>query len=206
MENSFKSLFQSSVRHRIIEDKTSKLVKFIGSFSKRKLVSVKCKPWIEADRKRCFVNVESRIERFGGRMVTGWIFNEYEDRYIEGEAHAIWVDRYGKKRVDITPHDHQPIKVLFLPDKRVAEKRGYTNPPKLMLTDDWRMVAIERFESIMHELREAKFQGFGKEMIITNDEYLDALDASGLPDDVGKFLIGKIQDSDDRAWSLHGGS
>ena len=137
-------------------------------------------------------------------MITGWIFNEFEHRSIEAEAHAIWIDRPGKKRFDITPHDFQPERVLFLPDPKVAAKRGYTAHPRVLLSDDPRLAAIEAFDSAIQQLREDRFQGFGKELVIMRHEYEKARDGSGLPDDVARHLLQKYQDWDEESWRLHG--
>ena len=204
MTPEYAEIFKKPVRFRIIEKKTPILEEFAASINTEKIISVPCKPRPWAERKRCFVNVERLLELNGGRMITGWIFNEFEDRSIEAEAHAIWIDRLGKRRFDITPHDFQPARVLFLPDPKVAKKRGYTAHPRTMVSDDPRLIAIEAFDSAIQQLREDNFQGFGKELIILQHEYEEARDNSGLPDDVASFLLQKYQDSDDKSWAMYG--
>ncbi len=121
-------------------------------------------------------------------MMTGWIFNEYRGRYIEGEPHAVWRSKGGKV-VDVTPHEHQPKRLLFAPDAGVALKRGYTAGPKLMLTNDPHLNAIEQFDSIMDRLFEGKFDGFGKELGIYAEEVEQAANEAGLPVDVATYLV-----------------
>ena len=203
MNPDFESLFRTPVAHRIIEKRTKVLEQFAASISSAKLISVACSPSRFATRKRCFVNVEEKIIRSGGRMITGWIFNEYEGRNIEGEAHAIWQDQWGKERIDITPHDHQPKRVLFLPDSRVALKRGYTAEPYLLLSDDHRIAAICAFDSAIQRLREDKFHEFGSEMVFTRDEIEKARDDAGLPDDVAQYLFHGYREADAEARRLY---
>ncbi len=204
MTAEFEILFSTPVRFRIIEKRTKILEDFVTSINEEKLLSLPCKPDPRADRKRCFVNVEERIRRQGGTILTGWMFKEFEGRSIEGEAHAVWMDPFAKKRLDITPHDFQPKRILFLPDARVALKRGYTAPPKLLISDNPYLAAIEKFDSSIQKLRENKFTKFGNEMIITLDEYEMARDDAKLPDDVAMHLINKFHEADVRAWKKHG--
>jgi hypothetical protein len=204
MDPEYERLFKTPVRFRIIEKRTKILEDFAASINGQKMLSVPCEPRPWADRKRCFVNVDRKIERDGGRMLTGWIFNEHENRTIEGEAHAIWEDRFGKKRIDITPHDFQPRRVLFLPDPKVALKRGFTAHPRIVLSDDPRLIAIEAFDDAMQKIREEKFQGFGSMMEITIHDYEKARDLSGLPDDVAQHLFQMYCEADDRASQNYG--
>ena len=204
MNPDFEQLLSRVVRHRIIEKRTPILEKFAASINQEKLLSVACKPSHTAKPKRCFVNVEERIRKLGGRMLTGWIFHEYEEHSIETEAHAIWIDAFGRKRVDITPHEHQPERLLFLPDPRVAIKRGYTVPPKHFLTDDWRILAIAKFDDAILQLRSDKFNGFRKPIDISPEEYEQARDAAGLPDDVAMFHINKFSEMDSMFIDLYG--
>jgi hypothetical protein len=204
MDPEYERFFRTPVRFRIIEKRTRVLEEFAASINSNKLLSVACEPRSWADRKRCFVNVETKVARDGGRMLTGWIFNEYEHRSIEGEAHAIWEDRFGKKRIDITPHDFQPKRVLFLPDPRVAIKRGYTAHPRTLLSDDPKLVAIEAFDDAMQKLRESRFHGFGTEMVILREDYEKARDDAGLPDEVARHLFQKYCEADERAIQMYG--
>ena len=204
MNPDFQRLFRTPVVHRIIEKRTKVLEQFVASISSAKLLSVACSPSRLAARKRCFVNVEEKIIRSGGSILTGWIFNEYEGKSIEAEGHAIWVDPFGKRRLNITPHDHQPDRVLFLPDPRVALKRGFTTHPKHLLSDDPRIAAIEAFDTAIHRLREDKFIGFGEFMIIARAEFEKARDDSGLPDDVAQYLLDGILEADRVAFQKYG--
>ncbi|MFC5049112.1 hypothetical protein ACFPK9_00570 [Rubritalea spongiae] len=206
MHTSYQSVFKTPVRHRIIEKRTKILEGFVRNFSAKKLLSVECAPLRTSDRKRCFVNVERHIEKHGGSMISGWIFNEYENRYIEGEAHAIWMDRFQKKKLDITPHDHQPRRVLFLPDPHVAKKRGYTLSPKHLLTDDPYIIGIVKFEAEIDRIFEDQFESFGKPMTINREHIDHALEVSGIPEEVGQHLLSVRQTGEMNMWDHYGNS
>lgn len=196
MTPEYTELFRAPIRHRIIEKRTKILEEYAKTICKEQLLSIACNPSKSANLKRCFVNVEERISQMGGSMLTGWIFNEYEHYSINPEAHAIWVDRFGKKREDITPHLHQPKRILFLPDSRVAKKRGYTTAPNLILSNDPRVIAISQFTFLMDKLREEKFTEVGEEHVIFEDEVEAARQESGLPKDVTEMLVQKMMQRD----------
>ena len=176
------------VRYRIIEKRTPLLPKFVAEKGLSPLKSVGCKPLPWCEPKRCFVNVDEQVKRAGGKMETGWIFGEFEERMIESEAHAVWMDWSGRRH-DITPHRFQPERVLFSPDPRVANVRGYTAPYKLMLTKDPKIRAIEDFDSRIDAVVAAKFGGFGVETVVTNEEVRLAAEQSGLPLEVATRMV-----------------
>ena len=204
MEPEYEELFRTEVRFRIIEKRTKVLEKFAATINTNKLISVAAKAQSKAQRKRCFVNVEEMITRSGGKMITGWLFNEFENRTIEAEAHAIWMDRFGKKRVDITPHDFQPERVIFLPDSEVAKKRGYTAHPRIPLSDDPLLANVEAFDWAIQLMRQEKFDGFGKEMRFTIEEVEEARKDANLPIGVAQHIFEGYQSSDMRDWELYG--
>ena len=188
MDSAYEHMFKTPVRFRIIEKRTGILESFISTRGLSPLLSIECKPLRDCEPKRCFKNVEMQVAKAGGRMLTGWIFNEFEKRYIQGEAHAVWISPIGK-RLDITPHEFQPKRVLFSPDEVVAVKRGFTAPPKLMLSDDPKLVSIERFDSILDKLFEEAFEGFGKYIEIAPEKLEEAERESGLPHDVAAHIL-----------------
>ena len=62
--------------------------------------------------------------------------SEHLDISIFTIAHAIWITPQGR-RMDITPWPIPPDKrVLFLPDSRVAIKRGYTAGYRTVISKD----------------------------------------------------------------------
>jgi hypothetical protein len=204
MNPEYAELFSTPVRHRIIEKRTKRLEEYAKTINKEKLISVACNPSKSANPKRCFVNVEEQISRMGGYMLTGWIFNEYEHRHIDPEAHAIWVDRLGMKRVDITPHLHQPKRIIFLPDNRVAKKRGYTTVPGLILSNDPRIISLSRFTFLIHKLKEEKFTGFGEELAIYESEIETVRKDSGLPKDVADMILQTMMQRDHKMLKKYG--
>lgn len=204
MSPEYEALFKEPIRLRIIEKRTRLLESWVASLSLARLLSVQCVPLVGCEPKRCFVNVDRQMAKSGGSMETGWIFNEYEKRAIEAEAHAVWIDPTGK-RLDITPHEFQPKRVLFAPDSRVAEKRGYTAGPVKVLSDDPRIQSIYAFDAELNRMRESKFSGFGKEMVYEECEIAAALMVSGLPREVGKYMLQVRIDANRRAWAEYGG-
>jgi len=201
----YEELFKTPVQFRILEKRTKLLENWISELGLPELLSVAYKPLRHCERKRCFVNVEKTVKSSGGKALTGWIFNEFENRAIEAEAHCIWITPTNKKW-DITPHEFQPKRVLFTPDPRVATNRGYTAAPNLVLSNDSRLKAVYAFESIIDKIREERFSGFGKALIISQEEITNAAANSNLPLDVAVYLVDKLQEAGDKAWAQYGSS
>lgn len=181
-------LFRTPRQYQMIEKRTPVLENFVSSLGLPNLISVECKPLAGCERKRCFVNVDEQIKKAGGTMITGWMFEEYVGMYIQGEAHGIWQSPFGKK-TDITPHDLGPRRILFAPDPRVALKRGFTTPPKLIQSQDARIIAIEEFDTRLNRLFESAFTGFGQEMLVRQADVAAAAAEVGLPPAVAEFLL-----------------
>tara|TARA_B110000196_G_scaffold312985_1_gene318980 strand:- start:1015 stop:1635 length:621 start_codon:yes stop_codon:yes gene_type:complete len=188
MTPEYEKLFKTPVAHRIVEKRTKIVEQFARSIADSSLQSIPCSPSKDAERKRCFVNVEDRISKMGGSMLTGWIFNEYQNRSISTEAHAIWVAPFGEKKLDITPHDRQPKRVLFLPDKRIEEKRGYTAGEIFLLSDDPRINAIEAFSIELDKIKDEKFIGINKAIDLLPSDLEFVMKKSGVPRDVAEYL------------------
>ena len=158
-----------AIRFRSIQEKTSLLVGFIAAKNLTPSIIVRCRPRSNCTHKRCFINVENQVAKEGGKMITGWMFNEFQDLMIASEAHAVWEQPNGKK-IDITPHRFQPERIVFVPDPRVAIKRGYTAPFQFILSSNPEDIAIINFGAAIEQMKDERFTGFGKEMEVSKTE------------------------------------
>lgn len=190
------ALFQQSRRARILEKRSAVLSQLLLEHSLPEPKSVEFAPLRGCDYKRCFVNVDRQVADGGGRLETGWIFWEVEDTCVYTEAHAVWITPQGRRQ-DITPQKLPPERrILFLPDERVAAKRGITTGYSTVLSTDPRVVALERFRVEMSRAIEAVFPGFGVPYAFPVNEILLAADRIGVPPDVAEALIQqKIQEN-----------
>jgi len=111
---------------RIMEQRSALLMDFLKEHGLAEPKSVKHEPLVGCEIEQCFRNVEAQVKVAGGSMETGWAFCEEIDVSIHTIAHAVWITPWGR-RMDITPWRHSPLKrILFLPDAKVAVKRGYS--------------------------------------------------------------------------------
>ena len=51
----------------------------------------------------CFINVENKIKRDGGKVQYGWVIWYLPGILMEAEFHAIWISPKGES-IDISPH------------------------------------------------------------------------------------------------------
>ncbi len=129
-------------------------------------------------------------------MIPGWIFHEFENMSIWSEAHAIWKQPDGK-RIDVTPHDLSPSRLLFAPDPKVALKRGYTASLSLILSTDPEVIAIESFRSDCEKLREEKFTGlFGTSFTVSLTEVRELAAKHNIPLEHAKEMIADCMNMD----------
>jgi hypothetical protein len=69
------------------------------------------------DRDRdCYMNVQNRVDRSGGRMQLGWAVWQHDDLFIEAEPHAVFDPGNGQPWIDCTPHEGAPPEILFIPN------------------------------------------------------------------------------------------
>src|SRR2546430_17627955 len=121
-------------------------------------------------------------------METGWVFWEFEDNSMHTEAHAVWITSQGIW-MDITPRSIAPDKcLLFLPDRRVAAKRGYTAGHRTILSTDSKTRAVEAFKIELSRIFDDCFVGMGREMEIPMSRVREAAQRVGLPADVAKQI------------------
>ncbi len=67
----------------------------------------------------CFNNIPRYIKKNGGSMTTGWAIWQRANILLHAEAHAIWKSPEGTL-LDITPHEYNDQKILFLEDTNVC--------------------------------------------------------------------------------------
>ena len=188
MDDGYAQLFQTPVAYRIVEVRTPFIDRLIHQRGLTRVQSVVCQPQKNCVPDRCFVNVDRIVEERGGAIVTGWMFNEFQRRTLNGVAHAIWQNRSGQW-IDVTPHEFQPKRLLFARDPTVAAKRGYTAAPKLLLSENPYLIAIEHFESNIAKLQEEKFVGFDLPMEFSSQELEDAAREARLSVEVAKYIF-----------------
>jgi len=79
--------------------------------------------------------------------------------------------------------------VVFCEDAGVLKKRGHTRHHKRVLSEDERILRIERFGDEMDRILEEVFAGIGKPMVIPSMRILEAGVNLGLPQDVALHLF-----------------
>lgn len=179
-----------TVYGRTIEAHSPELARFLQEHNLPQPVSVEYRPHSGSETGNCFRNVEAQVERAKGRMQTGWAFVEYISVSIHTVAHAIWVTRFGKQ-VDITPWQFPPKqRILFLPDDRVAVKRGYTAGRRSIFTKDERLRAMELFDDELGRIFDESFDGMGKpSKEIPSSRFAEAARRAGLPMEIAKQRV-----------------
>lgn len=178
-----------SPRARLLEKRSSLLASFLNEHGLAEPKSVEFAPLRGCQPSRCFVNVEAQVRAAGGQMETGWVFWEYEDISLHTEAHGIWITPQGRRR-DITPRVLPPGKrVLFLPDARVAQKRGFTAGYRTSTSTNPRIQALVRYERELSALFDEFHTGMGTEFVVPADRLKAAANRTNLPDDAAKLLF-----------------
>jgi hypothetical protein len=147
---------------RILEKRSKILDAFLIEHRLDEPKSVEYKPLAGCERERCFTNVTAQISKSGGRIEMGWMFMEIASICIYTIAHAIWITTQGR-RTDVTPQfKHDGRRILFLPDERVAIKRGVTAGYRTIYTSDPQFRAIALFDGELDRLFEDAFVAIGK--------------------------------------------
>lgn len=70
----------------------------------------------------CFQNVEQMVKRYGRQQVNGRGIWRWSNVLVTAEAHAVWKSPEGQL-IDITPHDNNEDKILFLCDESMIYSR-----------------------------------------------------------------------------------
>jgi hypothetical protein len=91
-----------------------KLLTRIGSEFELEEVPVRAEPY--ATPQNCFLNVEEKVRRDGGKVHYGWLIHETTLLY-EAERHAVWEDDE-EELVDVTPYEPDEERVRFVSDNK----------------------------------------------------------------------------------------
>jgi hypothetical protein len=91
-----------------------KLLARIGSEYELEEVPVHAEPY--ATLLNCFMNVEEKVRRDGGKVHYGWLIHETKLLY-EAERHAVWEDDK-EELVDVTPHESGEEQIRFVSDNK----------------------------------------------------------------------------------------
>jgi hypothetical protein len=180
-ESDLQAVRKMEVFGRTLEKRSKLLSEFLNEHSLGEPKSVEYRPLAGFESCNCFRNVETQIKRAGGAIETGWAFRELIGISIHTIAHAIWITPQGR-RVDITPWQYAPERrVLFLPDSRVAIKRGYTAGFRSIYTKDERLRAIEVFEDALEKIYDEFFVKMGDYMDVPESKFIEAANRAGIP-------------------------
>ena len=92
--------------------------------------------------------------------------------------------------MDITPWQFPPERrVLFLPDPRVAKKRGYTAGYRSVYTTDNRLKAIELFEADLERIFDEHFVQMGSYMDIPKSKFMEAAQRVDIPWEIAEQRV-----------------
>ena len=172
---------------RFIEKRSKLLAPFLAEHSLAEPKSVKRQPLPGCEIEQCFRNVECQVKIAGGRMETDWAFFEEFNVSIHTVAHAIWVAPRGD-RMDITPWRYSPQKrILFLPDARVAVKRGYTAGWSTVFAQEPLIRSMAQYNRGLDHLFEGVHGPVGTPFFIPDATFMELAKAVGLP-----WLFAKI--------------
>jgi len=199
MNPEYLAVMQTPRRVRILEERSPLLTQLLLAHNLQEPKSVEFSPLRGCDYKRCFINVEQQVKSAGGSMETGWLFWEAEHTSVYTEAHAIWITPQGRRR-DITPQQFPPERrLLFLPDPRVAAKRGVTAGYKIILSTDPLVITIEQFQTEMGRIIEDVFPGFGQPYVFPTEAVYSAAERVGLPRDMAELFVAQKRQADKAA-------
>jgi len=189
MNDEWEAIRKMPVRMRTLEKRSRLLSHFLQEHALGDPKSVEYSPLVGCVQGYCFTNVEAQIARAGGRFEAGWAFREILDVSMHTIAHAVWITPQGR-RVDITPWDIPPERrILFLPDKRVALKRGYTAGHRTVYSNDPRVRAAEMYELELDRIHDEFYPGLGGEFEIPMSRFWEAAQRVGLPLDVARDVV-----------------
>jgi hypothetical protein len=178
---------------RTLEKRSKLLSDFLKEHDLAEPKSVEYSPLVGCIEARCFLNVDEQIVLAGGKMETGWAFRETLDISMYTIAHAIWITPQ-RRRMDITPWPIPPDKrVLFLPDSRVAIKRGYTAGYRTVYSADPRIRSMELYELELDRIHDEFFIKMGKEFRIPPARFWEAAEKVGFPLEMAQLEVAHRQ-------------
>lgn len=127
--------------------------------------------------RNCYQNVQSKIEKNGGRIQCGWTITENE-LMCEAVHHAVWENEKGEL-IDITPKSEIIAHILFIPDDRLIYDDRIIDNIRINVSgnpvvDD--LICVAEFQSIIIESGNRKsdsrvsFDGISKDLYL---KYID---------------------------------
>jgi hypothetical protein len=126
-----------------------------------------------ADQGRCYINATQVAERFGGRVVFGWLVWELAGIYVTAEHHAV-VEIDGKM-IDVTPPFAGEHKVVFVPDA-ITEYRSQIIPNRYASLVASELIARYVEIAARNSALFAAGKGFGDEYNANDREMTGLLD------------------------------
>ena len=151
---------------KLVEKRSELLSGFLRQHGLAEPKSVEFRPLIGCAEGACFKNIESQVQRAGGKIEFGWVFWHFVDLAINTEAHAVWITPQDR-RMDITPRSLPPERrVMFLPDSRVGIKRGYTCGYQTILSTDESIRKMGAYRVELDRIFDECFVGMDREMLI----------------------------------------
>ncbi len=90
-------------------------------------IFVKVSPEADAGPNDCFITVENKVNKSGGKIQYGWAIWYLPGILMEAEFHTVWLSPQGEY-VDISPREYSFKEIMFLPDpSRVYKGRQIAN-------------------------------------------------------------------------------
>ncbi len=189
MTAEWEAIRKMPVEMRTLEKRSKLLLDFLREHGLGEPKSVEYSPLVGCIQNYCFKNVDVQIAKAGGSLESGWVFRETRDVSLHTIAHAIWITPQGR-RMDITPWALPPERrILFLPDPKVAPKRGYAAGYRTIYSTDPRIRAAELYEHELDRIYDEFYPGLGGEFIIPNSRFWEAAERVGLPLDVAREVV-----------------
>lgn len=113
---------------------TDEIMKLCEKINENQPIYIPVRPEEDALMNECFENVRITVEKKGGKCVNGWCIWKMANILIEAEAHSIWQNENGEL-IDVTPHDGNESKILFLPDSELVFNDENIGNIRMPLTD-----------------------------------------------------------------------